>query len=103
MENLLEQWGPLCTTIGVGTAVAGLAATYYVAKMPDPTCIPPVDLDDQSYVLEVSKIYILALKIFQSILCPPRRKEDNYVANRRCLSIGRYVGRSVGTPCPINN
>jgi hypothetical protein len=53
MENILEQWGPLCTSIGVGTAVAGLAATYYVASMPDPNCIPPVDLTDQSYLLEV--------------------------------------------------
>ncbi|XP_060588322.1 long-chain-fatty-acid--CoA ligase 1-like, partial [Ruditapes philippinarum] len=52
MENILEQWGPLCTSIGVGTAVAGLAATYYVASMPDPNCIPPVDLNDQSYLLE---------------------------------------------------
>ncbi|KAL4228419.1 Long-chain-fatty-acid--CoA ligase 6 [Mactra antiquata] len=38
--------------ISTSVAVAGAGAIYYIYKMPDPTCIPPVDLNDQSYVLE---------------------------------------------------
>ncbi|XP_053372543.1 long-chain-fatty-acid--CoA ligase 1-like isoform X1 [Mercenaria mercenaria] len=50
MENSLETWGPVCASVGV--AVTGLAATYYLTKMPEPTCIPPVDLDNQSHILQ---------------------------------------------------
>ena len=53
MEYLTDNTGPICATVGALTAVTGLAATYYLNGMPDPNCLPPIDLNDQTYVLEV--------------------------------------------------
>lgn len=55
----MDKWGSVFASIGAATAATGLAATYYMSKMPDPTCIPPVDLDDQAWVLEVRSNLIL--------------------------------------------
>ncbi|XP_052805892.1 long-chain-fatty-acid--CoA ligase 5-like isoform X2 [Mya arenaria] len=52
MDVLGDSVGMMCASAGALTAIAGAAAVYYMSKMPDPTCIPPIDLNDQSYVLE---------------------------------------------------
>ena len=53
MEQIIETLGPACAGMGLVTGLTGAAAIYYMSRMPDPTCIPPIDLKDQSHVLEV--------------------------------------------------
>ena len=57
MDVLGDSVGSLCASAGVLTTMAGAAALYYMYKMPDPTCIPPIDLNDQSYIMEVCLLF----------------------------------------------
>lgn len=51
MQQIREVGGSIGVTIGAVTAVTAAAATYYIVTRPEPL-IPPLDLSDQSTVLE---------------------------------------------------
>lgn len=53
METYTETLGPLLSAVGVAAAFAGAAGIYYLSNTSEATTIPIVDLEDQSYVLEV--------------------------------------------------
>lgn len=53
MSSIPESLGPLFATVGAVSTLAGVAAIYYISKMPEPGIIPPVDLNDQSLLMEV--------------------------------------------------
>ncbi|XP_062575832.1 long-chain-fatty-acid--CoA ligase 1-like isoform X2 [Saccostrea cucullata] len=52
MSALLSDASALSIGAGVVTAVTAAAATYYLSTRPEPNILPPIDLDDQSIVLE---------------------------------------------------
>lgn len=56
MSSFLSDCSAVSIGAGVVTAVTAAAATYYVATQPEPNVIPPIDLSDQSIVLEVCMI-----------------------------------------------
>ena len=53
MADSIMSMGPISVAAGALTALAAGAATYYIANSPEPNCVPPVDLSNQSDVYEV--------------------------------------------------
>lgn len=53
MESSSETLGPVLTAVGAAAAFVGAAGIYYLSNMPETTKVPTVDLEDQSYALEV--------------------------------------------------
>lgn len=53
MSDFFSDASALSIGAGVVTAVSAAAATYYLSTRPEPNVLPPIDLTDQSVVLEV--------------------------------------------------
>jgi len=53
MSLLSDNIGPLCATVGAVSTLAGAGALYYLLNIPEPSCMPSPNLDDQSYELQV--------------------------------------------------
>ncbi|XP_022319066.2 long-chain-fatty-acid--CoA ligase 5-like [Crassostrea virginica] len=52
MSDFFSDASALSIGAGVVTAVSAAAATYYLSTRPEPNVLPPIDLTDQSVVLE---------------------------------------------------
>ena len=53
MADFFSDASALSIGAGVVSAVSAAAATYYLSTRPEPNVLPPIDLTDQSVVLEV--------------------------------------------------